>query len=71
MPDTTARDAIERSVAARLLICDEVELRAIDRMLVGIEKRRELAVFHVERTGEFSRADALAMLRDSSTERSR
>jgi hypothetical protein len=43
MPDdTTARDALERGLHYRLPLCSEEELRALDRMLVGIEKRREL-----------------------------
>jgi hypothetical protein len=43
MPDdTTARDALERGLRYRLPLCSEEELRAIDRMLTGIEKRREL-----------------------------
>jgi hypothetical protein len=43
MGDTTTRDALERSICARLPLCDEAELRAIARVLVSVEKRRNHA----------------------------
>lgn len=39
--DNTTRDALARSIAARLPLCDERELRALGRVLVSIEKRRD------------------------------
>ena len=41
--DNTTRDALERSINARLPLCDEAELRALGRVLVSIEKRRDHA----------------------------
>lgn len=38
---TIARDALERSINARLLACSHDELRVIDRVLSGIELGRE------------------------------
>jgi hypothetical protein len=44
MPDdTTARDALQRSIACRLPQCSEVELRELDEQLTEIEKRRHIA----------------------------
>ncbi len=69
MADTTARDALERSLQHRMLMCSEDELRAIDRMVIAVEKRRAL---HVEpATPPTQREIAVALFRESSTERVR
>lgn len=70
--DTTARDALARSIASRLLICDELELRQLDRVLISMEKRRDIfEAFHVDRTGEWSREEAIEEYRRASLERRR
>lgn len=40
--DLTARNALQRSISSRLHACDEEELRALDRMLIAVEKRRDI-----------------------------
>lgn len=72
MTDTTRRDAKQRSIAARLLICDELELDALDRMLTALEKRRDI-VHLGQRTAWPARSRgeeitaALRELRDATT----
>jgi hypothetical protein len=41
--DTTARDALERSIQRRAMLCDHDELKALDRVLVVLEKVRHRA----------------------------
>lgn len=40
MPDTTTRDALARNIAARVGMCSEAELRALDVELLALERRR-------------------------------
>jgi hypothetical protein len=40
--DATRSEAKRRSIGARMLVCNEAELDALDRMLTAVEKRRDI-----------------------------
>lgn len=50
MGDDTTRDALERCLNARLLLCDEQELRELTDTLVAIEQRRYRAELAARRS---------------------
>lgn len=72
MSDDAMRcEALRRSIGARMLMCDEAELRSLDRQLIAIEKRRDILPDVVQKVSDRARAEevdaGLRELRESNT----